>query len=126
MADPKIKTRGFTELRDTIKAAQRDLADMTETNREVASYVLARTRAPHRSGRLAATGRVSGTKSAAIIRFGTRTVNYVQPIHWGWGRRNIPANPFLTRAGRVNEPGWVGIYSNRLEEIIQQIEGTQE
>ena len=120
-----VSSRGFKELRETIRAAQRDLADMKPVNTEVSSYVLDRTQAPiGPSGDLSKSGRSSGTKTAAVVRFGTRRVPYAQPIHWGWGRRHIAAHPFLTRAGKKTEPGWIDIYSRRLDEIINQIEGT--
>lgn len=77
--------------------------------------------APHRSGRLAGTVRGSGTLTAAIVRGGTAAVPYANPIHWGWGRRHIKANPFLSHAAQNTQPDWLPAFEAAVNKALETI-----
>jgi hypothetical protein len=98
-----------------MKQAHRDAAEIAAA----ASSALA----PRLTGRLAATVRAAGTKTAAIIRAGTARVPYIFPIHWGWPARHIEANPFMSRGARNSEGQWIRVYENYVNRVTNEIEG---
>ena len=120
-----IRVDGARQLRSSMRRAGLDLDQLKSTHAAVAQLVAGRgrTAAPKRSGRLAASVRPSGTKTQAVIRAGYARVPYANPIHWGWPRRGIAANPWLSRAAQSSEPAWVGIYTREVDRIIDTIEG---
>jgi hypothetical protein len=125
MPKPVMQVEGARELRRTMKAAGEDLSDLKETHLRVASQVVpvARTLAPKRSGRLANSIRPGGTKTAAVIKAGGKAVPYANPIHWGWGRRHIAANPWMARAAKQTEPTWTATYTASVELILGRVKG---
>jgi hypothetical protein len=117
---------GARELRATLKAAGEDLKQLKEPSAEVAGVVsrAASAGAPRRTGRLSSTVRGSGTNRAAVVRAGTARVPYAQVIHWGWGRRNIAADPWMSRAAVRTEPIWTVVYRTAVVRIISKVRGT--
>lgn len=109
-----------------MREAGLDLDDLKSTNAKVAGVVAGagRTLAPVGStGRLAGTVRPGATRTMAVARAGYARVPYAGPIHWGWPKRNIKAQPFLSDAATSTEPTWQDIYMTFVEKVIQQIEG---
>lgn len=108
-----------------MKAAGADLADLGAVHATIARYVAMRAAAmaPHRSGRLAGNVRGGKGKTAAIVRAGGARVPYAGPIHWGWPRRHITANPFMVDAAHITEPTWTKWYLARVEQIVSTIHG---
>lgn len=121
-----MEVKGAKELRKTLKAAGDDMKDLKATHLRVAQQVVpvARTLAPKRTGRLAGSIRGSGTKTAAVVRAGSKAVPYANPIHWGWGRRHIAANPWMSRAGKQTEPAWTRTYTASIDAILAKVKGT--
>lgn len=101
------------------------MRDWTETNKAVAKIAAVRGRAdaPRRTGRLAASVRPGATRIAAIERAGNTSVPYAGPIHWGWPKRHIKPNPFMSRAAHETQPEWIDIYFAKLNEMIDKIKG---
>lgn len=120
-----IYVEGLTQLRRTLRQAGDDLSDFKDTNQRAAQIAAStgKNMAPSRSGKLAATVRSSGTKTAGIIRAGQKTVPYANPIHWGWYSRHILPNPWLSQAAQVSQPQWVGLYEDYLEKSLQKVQG---
>lgn len=120
-----LEVTGGRTLRASMKQAGVDLQDLKDAHARVAQMVRDRAAAaaPVRTGRLAATVRGSGTKTAAIVRAGRASVPYAGPIHWGWGARHIRANPFLWNAIQDSREQWTGMYLAELNRIIEKIEG---
>lgn len=120
---PAMEVVGARQLRASLKAAGIGVADLKAAHKAVAEMVAQAAKVPHRSGRLAASVRPSGTQTAAIVRAGSARVPYANPIHWGWPSRHIKANPFLLDAAERKEQDWTRTYLQALEALINTIEG---
>lgn len=120
---PTITVAGGRQLRATMRRAGVELTDLTDANRAVASTVAtaAAPSTPRRTGRLAASVRPGATQTQAIVRAGGAALPYALPIHWGWPRRHITAQPWLSRAAQDTEPGWLPIYQTAIDRIIDKI-----
>lgn len=111
-------------IRRQLKAAGENLADLKAAHREAARIAAEASAdlAPVKSGKLAATVRASGTNTAGIIRAGNNTrVKYAAPIHWGWHRRHIKPQPFLSDGARDSEGRWVPVFERTLDDAIRRI-----
>lgn len=123
------RVKGADQLRRTLKQAGADLSDLTKLHREVANIVLpvARTMAPTGpdiGGHIRNTIRAGATRRAAIIRVGNANAQpYAHPVHWGWYRRGIRPNPWVSRAAQATEPQWTERFFDGLVDIIQKVEG---
>lgn len=125
-----LKLEGGRNLRRTLREAGSDLTELKAANAQAASIVTGRAQswAPVVSGRLAATVRSSGTKTAGIVRAGNNRksasgVPYAAPIHWGWKARNIKANPFLSYSAQATEPTWLKLYDSLVNKALSKIKG---
>lgn len=120
---PAMRLAGAKPLRKKLKAAGVELKDMTAAHRKVSTYVTteAKPQAPHRTGRLKASMRPGATQKTAVMRAGSASVPYANPIHWGWPKRNIAPQPWLWHAANETEPTWVHIYLDAVEDIVQGI-----
>lgn len=125
MSDPTVHVEGLRDLVRTLKAAEQDLDDLKAANRAAAQVVAdaARARAPRRSGRLAGTGRPGNAARRATVTFGRASVPYANPIHWGWPRRHIKAQPFLVEAARATRFQWMDAYLENLQKILDSVKG---
>lgn len=124
MADV-LKVKGAKQLRKSMKTAGIDMQELKDAHRLVATTVATRgrTQAPVKTGALARSVRPGATVRAAIIRAGYKRIPYAGPIHWGWPKRNIPAQPWLYAAAVDSEPAWVQVYTDAVDEILDTIEG---
>jgi hypothetical protein len=120
-----ITVEGAANLRRTLKAAGHDLTDLTSAHRQVGQFVTdsASPRAPRRSGALASSGRPGATQTAALIRYGGARVPYARPIHWGWPRRNISAQPWAYQTAIDTRPAWMRIYTAAVDKVLARIRG---
>lgn len=136
MADkPVYEVEGGRQLRQTLKQADEQLADLKRAHAEAAQIAAEASAqlAPRRSGKLAATIRSSGTKTAGIIRAGRKSVPYAAPIHWGWNTRpsarrgwrggTIDANPFLSTGAKDSEGRWIRVYERHVAEALEKVKG---
>lgn len=125
MTEPIVKVEGARELRSTMRKAGADLGDLGAVHATVSRYVALRAAAmaPRRSGTLAGNIRGSKGKTSAIVRAGGARVPYAGPIHWGWPRRHITAQPFAVDAAHLTEPVWTKWYLAKVDQIIAKIHG---
>lgn len=125
MAAEQITVKGLRQLRTQMRKAGMDMADMKEANGTVASIVAAAARAgaPRATGRLSGTVRGNRVASGASVRAGSASVPYANPIHWGWPRRNIAPNPWVSRAAQSTESAWREVYARAVDDILSKIEG---
>lgn len=132
-----IQVDGLKQLRRTLRAAGDDLSDLKEVNLAAARIAAqgGKSRAPiGPTGRLAASIRPAGTKTAGIVRAGKKSVPYAHAVHWGrqfWpnkeharARSVIECTQFLSDGASDTEATWVPLYEDRINTIINTIEGT--
>lgn len=118
-----IRVDGARQLRANLRRAGDDLGDLRDAHAAAARIVVGGTIAPSRTGTLAGSVRGSGTKTASIVRAGSKRVPYAGPIHWGWRRRNIEPQPFLTTAAAATEPRWVGLFVEAMNDALAKVRG---
>lgn len=126
MSQDAARVEGLSAFIRAMREAQADLDELKDATQRAGAIVLAAAtgRAPRRSGALAGSGRASRTARRAIVRFGSARVPYAGPIHWGWPRRHIAAQPFGIDAARATEPLWLAGFARDLERIATQVEGS--
>jgi hypothetical protein len=124
---PLLRVDGAKQLRASLKAAGVKLDDLKAAHLAVAQLVhrAAQPQAPVRTGRLAASERPAGTQSAAIVRAGSKAVPYAGPIHWGWPKKHIVAQPWIYEAAGRTEVAWLGQYLHAIEAVIATVEGAE-
>ena len=115
----QVEVRGARDLTRAMCDAGVDLKDLNQANQRVAEIVLSAANPPRRTGRLASSGRAGRARSRARV---TYSAPYAAPIHWGWPRRHIEANPWLSRAAQVSEPVWQAAYLAAVNQIVDQVE----
>lgn len=125
MAGGQVQVQGARQLRATLRKAGRDLNDLKEAHAQVSAFVAAAAKgtAPRVSGNLAGSIRGNRAATSAVIKAGGARVPYAGVIHWGWPRRNIRAQPFLTDAASSTEPRWRLIYLQSVNRIVNTIRG---
>lgn len=121
----QVQVQGARELRRTLKAAGMDLLDLKEAHRAAGGIVVkgATTRVPKASGKLSATIRAGAGATTATIRAGGARAPYAGPIHWGWPKRNIIAQPFLVDAAEATRQVWEAAYQAQVVQIVNRIRG---
>ena len=120
------EVKGARQLRSTLRAAGDNLADLKETHKRAAQVAADRAAAlaPRSTGRLAASIRAAGTKTAGIVRAGNNTTApYAGPIHWGWRERNITPNTFASTGAQQSEPTWRKLYETYVDDTLNTIKG---
>jgi hypothetical protein len=119
-----VTVTGAKELRRAMKRMGADLKDLTAVNRAAAQPVLEESRrlVPRVSGTLGRSIRLTASRTGASVRAGKAAVPYAGPIHFGWRRRNIEANPFLYRAIANRHDEVLSIYNGRVEELVGRLD----
>lgn len=129
-----VRIEGARELRRSLRKAGIALKDLKAVNKAAGDVVHGRasTTAPvgsrtkrARARRLKDTLRVFATSTGARIRAGAKSVPYAAPIHWGWAKRNIAAQPFISDAARATEPNWLRLYYQKITELVNSIQGAE-
>lgn len=127
----QVRLRGTRQLRRNLRKAGYDMTDVKDAHKEAADSVARRgaQKAPvgdsDKAGALRRSIRGSGSQTRSVIRGGNRrrgaaAVPYAPPIHWGWPKRNIKANPFLSEAAQETEPQWLNAFYKRMNEIVDK------
>lgn len=120
-----VSVAGLGKLRRALREAGVSVEDLKDAHAAVSQLVAAAaaSRAPRRSGRLAAS--VRGTRAAgkASVLAGGSAVPYAAPIHWGWPARHIAAQPFASDAATQTESAWLPVYAAELERIADAVGG---
>lgn len=120
-----VQVYGLNNLKRTMKQAGVDVKELSKINREAATLVANASKlpAPKRSGRLAASIRAGATQKAGVVRAGRKSLPYANPIHWGWFRRGIRAQPWLSNTAQATESGWRPLYEQHIDDVIDQVKG---
>lgn len=123
----RIEIQGIKKLARTLRQAgdEEGRAMLLAANKDAATMVAqaAAPLVPQRTGRLAATLRSSGTAKGGVVMVGRARVPYAGPVHFGWFRRRIKANPFLYEAMDRRRSEVEEAYQRRLAELLERIEG---
>lgn len=124
MADPVgMRVEGGPALRSSLRKAGQDLQDLKDVHKGAAEIVVAAARPPVKSGRLAASGRASGTATQAIMRWGGASIRYAGPVHYGNPAHHVEPQPFGTEAARGTEPVWTTLYEDKVDNILKTVKG---
>lgn len=125
MAAGELRVIGGRELRSSLADLETGLADLKEAHKKAATIAANASAdlAPKRTGTLARTIRATGTKTAGVIRSGSKRIPYAGPIHWGWHRRHITAQPFLSDGARSSEGRWIPVYQDHLLDLVDKVKG---
>ena len=97
----KIEVTGLKEIRAAIRQAEPELRkEFKDVYRNAALAVAGRAYqlAPKYTGNLADSIRPIATLTSASVSAGSASVEYAGPIHWGWPKRNIQPQPFISQA----------------------------
>ena len=128
MAD-SVNVEGASELRSSLKKLEGELGDFASANVSAAERILAdaRSRIRSRTGRLASSGRIESTKTAAGVHFGGALAPYAGAVHFGVGARagrrgphNIQPNPFATDALAESEPATLDVLGLELDAKVEK------
>lgn len=94
---------------------------MRQANLEIANEVAGKARAgapigtaaegDNHPGQLAGTVKAQASAVRASVTAGNAQTPYGPPVHWGWPKHNITANPFLQRGAAGVEADPVRWYS---------------
>lgn len=121
-----VQVEGGRELRKRLRTIEGGLAELKAEHKWVADYVFRRSApaAPRRTGRLAASGRSSGTNTASIVRYGGARVPYAAPIHYGWPARHIAPHEWVINAAQNSEPVWLAHFNDTIRQLVERTPGT--
>lgn len=121
-----LQVQGASRLRATLKKAGVTVEDLKAAHAAIQDLVLATARGtvPRRTGALAGTLRGGQQQGAAVVMAGKgKQVPYANPIHWGWPKRHITAQPFLYDAIADNNERIETQYLAAMEDLIRSVEG---
>lgn len=122
MTKPSITVEGGRDLRAALRKVADGTADLKSAHADAANIVAvaARSIAPRRSGRLAASVRSSGQARQGVIRAGKAAVPYAGVIHFGWPGHNIRPQPFLYDALDKRASEVIDRYEAAVDQIIHR------
>lgn len=115
----------MARLRKTLRQAGLSLADLKTANAKAAAIVAdaGRASAPRKTGRLAASVRGNRAVGRAVVSAGNARVPYALPVHWGWPKHGIAAQPWLSEAAVSTESQWLPAYEEDIRQIVSQVQG---
>ena len=111
--DLGVELAGLSELDARLAHARAGLLDLTDVNREASRLALASSRAPRRTGALAAADR------ADVTRTGWGLVNgqpYAVPVFGG--TPTMSARPWLLGAATGTEAAWTDLYATHVQQLL--------
>lgn len=118
---------GLRELRQALRDAEpAERRAITKALKAGAEAVVAagKREAPRRTGRLANSIRAGASQTRSYIQAGTASrLPYAGPIHFGWRRHGIEANPFLYRAIDQQRDAIVNEFGKALDEALGALFG---
>lgn len=124
--DPAVYIEGGRELRREFRRAGVDMTRLRDANRKAGAIAAeaSRREAPiGPTGKLAGSIKSFGSQTMARVRLGKKAVPYAGPIHWGWHKRHIKPNQFVSRGTKKSEPQWLAVYTDEVRDIINSIGG---
>ena len=100
-----------------------DLKDYTAVNKRAAEMVAegARQRVPVLTGDLKGSIKARATKTRGYVKAGGKGIPYAGPIHFGWPRHNISANPFIFDALDDRKSDVIEAYEGYIEALVEKV-----
>ena len=120
-----VEVKGAKEVARTLKKAGVALDDLKEANAKVSRIVAAEARVivPHDRGRLRGSIRPTRAARKVTVVSGSARVPYAGVIHWGWRKRNIKRQPFLTDAVTRTRRRWIREYEHDVAAELRKVKG---
>lgn len=118
-----IKVKGLRELTRAMKELGIPQKEMNQAAKQSGELIVREAQAlvPVRSGKLRNTIRLSATARGMSIKAGNNTtVQYANPIHWGWFKRHIPPQPFFAKALGYTRQEIYDAYFEKFEQLITE------
>ena len=117
-----IQVKGIAELNKAVTSIGFDFSELSEANLAIAKTVADRaaTLAPRRTGALA--GSIKGVRDKNKVRVsaGNANVPYAGVIEYGWAKRRIKAQPYITKAAAELRDEIKQRYENNIKDIIRK------
>lgn len=123
-----ISVEGGARLRRTLRKAGADMKDLTRLHRRVGEIIVPRAVAlapsgPESGGHIRNTVRATAAQRHSTIRAGNKSKPYGPPLHWGWPRRGIKAQPWISQAAQDTEPQWSAVFMDGVVQLLDQVKG---
>jgi hypothetical protein len=116
------KLTGADKLLKALAAVEAEATDVN-FHRAAAQLIVEAARPGSRSSRVRATGRVSATKGAGVVRFGSAATPWALPSHFGHFNRPqggfMRPNPFLYDASDSRRRDVEDLFDARLDEALR-------
>jgi len=125
--DFQVRVKNGRELRSRLRGAEnKELRKANRDSYQKASEVIAeqaRLNAPEgATGKLRKSIKGRGTQRAGTVKVGTaKSVPYAGAIHWGWKKRNIQPNPFVTRAIQTHLGKARKVFEREISKVAKQL-----
>jgi len=121
-----VTVEGGRELRRRLRRVEGGLTELKEEHKWIGSYVLARSRpgVRRRTGRMAATGRSSGTNTFSVVRYGNARTIYAAVQHYGWPAHHISPSLWVINAAQRSEAVWVAHYDQAITRLVERTPGS--
>ena len=118
-----VKVRGAAEVARTLRAAADDLRHLDAVNRAAGDLVgrSAQRGAPRRTGRLAASIRVTAGPDRVAVA--TTGVVYAGVQEGGWARHGITGRHYMRNALQANQDAVLGLYEQAAAAATEQVRG---
>lgn len=122
MATQRVEVEGATKAVATLNLAALRLRDLSSGATTASSVVASsgRTRAPRRTGRLAASITGRSEQSDAVV---VASVRYAAPVHYGVPSKRMAPRPFLSSAAAATQTVWVQAYATNVARVMDAVKG---
>lgn len=118
-----VRMKGLRRTLRALEAAGASAEDMRDLMHALGMIVVdrARQRAPVRSGALSQSIRAGRGKTKAVVRagFDSQRLPYAAVIHYGWPKRNIRANPYLTTALEESQQEVLAAFTEGIDQLLK-------
>lgn len=115
----RVRIDGLNRVVRRLNQAGADAEDMRDLMHSLGEIVIQGARPPRRTGRLAGDMRAGRGKTKAVVRAGRAGIPYAGVIHYGWPKRGIRPQPFLTTALQQRHQQVFTALENGINRILQ-------
>ena len=118
----EVTITGIKEIQKALMQVAKDLESNLELNKELSSTLAqkASTMAPRLTGALASSVQGNPSAQKAQISAGSAAVPYAGAIEYGWAKRNIQPQPYLTPAVNKNMGYIIEKYNDEIKKSVKK------